>query len=231
MRRLSIVFLFLLATVPVFAQQEYVGRFDVSSGFSYLAEPKINLAERGVNLQGGVNVTRWLTLGADWNYWWGHSTIFPNQLTTANQQALGQGLQQFWTANPQFFGQPVFVPFDSNTWSFAAGPQLNIRKFSKVTLFVRPVVGVMHEVVTLKPTNESSTFATGALLGNTNKKADTTTFYGFGGGFDLKFSKHVALRAQSDFVHVFLFEGTLKDSRNASRVSIGPAFNWGGNVK
>lgn len=224
MRRFLICAFLLLASVCAVAQ-EYVGRYDLSSGFSYLAEPKMNLAERGVNLQGGVNVRRWLTLGADWNYFWGHSTLLPKELTIANQQKLAPLLGAF----PP--GTVLAVPFDSNTWSFAAGPQLNIRKFNKVTFFVRPVLGVMHETVRVKPNSVIGTLAVQGLLGATDKKDDTATFYGFGGGFDINFSKHVALRAQSDFVHVFLFEGTLKDARNASRVSIGPAFHWGGNVK
>ncbi len=222
MRRLIVLLFMIFVSLAAVAQQDYVGRFDVTGGFSYLAEPKLNLAERGLNGQAGINVTRWLALGADYNYFWGHSTLYPSQLTTDKQLALAPLLA---------LGQPIFVPFDSNTWTFAAGPQLNYRHFKSVTLFVRPVLGVMHEQVTLKPTNLASTLAVTGLLGATNKKDDTATFYGFGGGFDLNLTKHFRIRAQSDFVHVFLFKGTLASSRNAARVSIGPAFSFGGNVK
>lgn len=225
MRRLIVVLFVLFVSISALAQQEYVGRFDATSGFSYLAEPKLNLAERGVNFQGGVNIRRWLALGADYNYFWGHSTLNPSSLALDKQQALAP-------LALLFPGQPIFVPFDSNTWTFAAGPQLNYRHFKSVTLFARPVLGVMHEQVTLKPTTPVATFAVAGLLGpGINKKDDTATFYGFGGGIDFNLTKHFAIRTQADYVHVFLFEGTLASARNAARVSIGPAFHFGGNVK
>ena len=48
---------------------------------------------------------------------------------------------------------------------------------------------------------------------------DTTYFYGFGGGADFNATKHVHLRADVEFVHVYLFSGILKDSRQ--RASFG----------
>jgi hypothetical protein len=64
----------------------------------------------------------------------------------------------------------------------------------------------------------------------TTAPADTTYFYGLGGGAELNASKHVHLRADVEFVHVFLFSGLLADSRNSVRLSIGPSFSFGKNV-
>ena len=71
-----------------FAQQEYVSRYDAFAGFSYLNSPTLNLAERGFNAEFGVNVTRWLALGADYSIFTGHSAIRPQDLTPALQLQL-----------------------------------------------------------------------------------------------------------------------------------------------
>jgi hypothetical protein len=70
-----------------------------------------------------------------------------------------------------------------------------------------------------------------AQLAPAGKKQDWTIFYGFGGGADLLFSKHVALRVQADLVRDHLFNDILKDSRGTVRFSIGPCFNFGRNIK
>jgi hypothetical protein len=52
-----------------------------------------------------------------------------------------------------------------------------------------------------------------------------------GGGVEFNATKHVHLRADAEFVHVFLFSDLLANSRNSVRVSLGPTFNFGKNVK
>lgn len=64
-------------------------------------------------------------------------------------------------------------------------------------------------------------------------KTDNTPFYGFGGGADFIFSKHVALRVQSNLVYDHLdhlFDDLLKDGRWTVRFSAGPCFNFGKNI-
>ena len=69
-----------------------------------------------------------------------------------------------------------------------------------------------------------------AELAPSGKKTDWTGFYGFGGGFDILFSKHFGLRTQADLVYDHLFNDVLKDGRMTVRFSVGPCFNFGGNI-
>ncbi|HUI41974.1 MAG TPA: hypothetical protein VL523_08400, partial [Terriglobia bacterium] len=98
------------------------------------------------------------------------------------------------------------------------------------TLFLRPDLGAIHEVATPMP---GDPIAKGivAQLAPSGKKTDWTPFYGFGGGVDFLFSKHVGLRVQSDLVYDHLFNDLLKDGRLTVRFSVGPIFNFGKNIK
>jgi Outer membrane protein beta-barrel domain len=217
MRRVILLLGCFLFSLAAFGQQDYVPRYEAFGGFSYLNSPKLNLAERGFNGSFGVNVNRWFTLGGDYSIFTGHSDIFPQDLTTAIQ------LQLAAVVPP---GVPVFLPFDSTTYTFAAGPQFALRKFKWVTLFARPGLGGLHETATLKP-NTPLTALLVAQLVPTGKKSDLELFYGVGGGFEINASKHVGLQATFDFVHVNLFQNFLNSSRNSLRISVGPTFRFG----
>jgi hypothetical protein len=221
MRRAVFCVVVLAVTSAAFAQQEYVSRYDTFAGFSYLNSPTLNLAERGFNVEAGVNATRWLALGADYSYFTGHSTLFPQDLTTALQLQLA-------TLVPP--GVPVSVPFDSITYTFTAGPQFNYRGMKWVTLFARPAIGGMHERATLKPQDPFTTALVAQLVPK-GHKSDLEPFFGVGGGFDLNASRQVGIRVAFDYVHVNLFDGFLKESRNSLRISVGPTFRFGRNVE
>ncbi len=109
-----------------------------------------------------------------------------------------------------------------------------------MTFFGHPSIGAIHEYITLK-SHDAFTYqiVIPALLGqlpgttpvlHTLKPNDTTYFYGLGGGAEYNASKHFHVRADVEFVHVFLFSDLLKDSRNSVRLSVGPTFNFGKNV-
>ncbi len=217
------LFLFSISTA-LFAQQDYVRRYDAFTGFSYLASPKMNLYQRGFNGEFGVNVTRWLALGADYSVLNGSSSILPSELDPKIQA----GLAPYAPLLPP--GYTLYVPFSATTSTYSAGPQINFRQWRPVTFFVRPALGAIHENVTANPKDPIQTAVVGALVPGGTKK-DTTYFYGVGGGFDINASRHVALRVGVDFVHTFLFEGFLAESRNSVRISVGPTFRWGKNVQ
>lgn len=225
----SLLCFVLLFSLGAFAQQSYVPRYDAFTGFSYLHSPKINLAGRGFNGELGVNVRRWLALGGDFSVFGGHTSLFPNELTPQLQQQLLGMLSQLppGTIPP---GYVLRVPIDTATYTYSAGPQVNFRHFEKVTIFVRPALGAMHEAVTARPEDPIQTAIVSALTTN-GKKSDTVVFYGVGGGFDINATKHVGLRLGLDFVHTNLFEGFLAEGRNSVRMSIGPTWRWGKNVE
>ncbi len=229
-RRLLLCLVALAAfAVPSFAQQDYVGLFDVYSGFTYLDSPSVNLAQRGYHLQVGVNPKTWYALGFDYSISTGHSAIDVGELTTSLQQQLGAQFARLVAARIIPPTYQLVVPFDSRTQTFAAGPQLEIRHFSAVTLFVRPSIGAIHEVATLHAVDPVSAGIV-TQLAPSGKKSDWTPFYGFGGGADLNVSRHFSVRLQADFVHNHLFSDVLRESRNTVRLSIGPAFHFGRNI-
>ena len=223
-------FTLLFAATPVLAQQQYVSRYNIYSGYTFLDSPHVSLFENGYHFQVGVNPKTWYALGFDYSISEGSLTLTPNLLTASWQQQLTALLQQLAAAGQLPAGYVVAVPSNSLTQTFAAGPQLSYRHFSKITLFVRPSVGAIHEVATPQPTDAISKLIVQALA-PAGKKIDTTIFYGFGGGADFIVSKHIALRVQADLVYDHLFSDVLQDGRFTTRFSVGPCFNFGKNIK
>jgi hypothetical protein len=202
-------------------QQEYVTRFDMFTGYTFLDSPAISLFENGFHYQAGVRATTWVSMGFDYSISSGTLTLTPNLLTTQIQQEL--------TTIPFPPGYNLSIPVHSRTQTITGGPQFAYRHFSKVTLFIRPSIGAILEKATPKPSDPIST-AIVQTLAPSGTKSDTTIFYGFGGGADLIFSKHVALRVQSDLVWDHLFSDLLQNGRWTVRFSVGPCFNFGKNI-
>jgi opacity protein-like surface antigen len=235
MKKLLLVALLLSLSVCAFAQQDYVGRYDAFAGFSYLRSPKLDLQQRGFNTQVGVNVKRWLALGFDYSIQNGHAALVTSDLKPNVQTGLNELVAGYTSAGVLPSGYVLWAPFNATTQTFTAGPQLAYRHFKKVTVFAHPSIGAIHEYITVKSHDGftqnvvlPALLSTGTL--KTLRPNDTTYFYGFGGGAEYNFTKHLHLRADVEFVHVFLFSDLLKDSRNSVRLSVGPTFNFGKNV-
>ena len=221
MKTLSLFIAFTCLSAFAFAQQDYVPRYDAFTGFSYLNSPKLNLAERGFDGEFGINLNRWLAIGGDYSIFTGHSDIHATDLKPAFQAQLVPLLP--------LLGPNPAVPFDSTTYTFTFGPQINFRQMKWITLFVRPAIGGMHETATLKPNTPILALVT-AQLAPSGKKTDLKPFYGIGGGFDFNATKHIGIRVAADFVHVNLFDDLLKEGRNSLRLAVGPTFKFGRNV-
>jgi hypothetical protein len=244
MKKLFVAVLLFTLSACAFAQLDYVGRYDVFAGFSYLDSPKIKLGQKGFNTQIGYNARRWLALGFDYSTQNGQGTLVPSDLKPAYATQVDGLIQEGQAGLLTEFGVPTlpsnysaYVPFSATTQTFTAGPQLAWRHFKKITLFAHPSIGAIHEHINLDPHDAFTAFVagpTGALVASgilkTTHPSDTTYFYGLGGGGDYNLTKHVHLRADVEFVHVFLFSGLLADSRNSVRLSVGPSFNFGKNV-
>jgi hypothetical protein len=219
----------LLAASPVASQQTYVSQFDLFTGYAFLDSPHINLFENGFQAQFGYRPKPWYSLGFDYSHSTGDLVLTPNLLPTALQQQLSGELGQMIAAHLIPASYALAVSTHSTTQTFAVGPQLAYRHFSHLTLFARPSLGAIHEVAVPHPADAVAT-AVAAQLAPTGKKTDWTGFYGFGGGFDILFSKHVGLRTQADLVYDHLFNDLLADGRWTVRFSIGPCFNFGRNI-
>lgn len=229
--RIIVLFVFLLfCVVSAFPQQDYVGRFDVYGGYSFLSTPKLNLFERGFHTQEGVNLNKWLSLGFDFSVFDGHSSLFPNMLNSATQAKAGAALAAMIGAGLVPPTYNLYVPYDVRTYTFAGGPQLNYRHFKLVTFFIHPSLGAMHQDTTAKPVDAVQTAIVAGLLGASGKTSDTVVFYGIGGGIDLNVHKNVSFKLHTDFVHTKLYSGILNGGENDVRFSVGPVFHFGKNV-
>lgn len=233
MRIRTVLFLAILLSVlevpRARAQQEYVTRFDAFTGYTFLDSPGIGLFENGFHFQAGVRPKTWYSLGFDYSIAAGDLTLRANELTTPLQQQLGAQLAQLAAAGLLPPGFTLAVPTHSRTQTFAAGPQLSYRHFSKVTLFVRPSFGAIHEVATPHPRDPISA-AIARQLAPSGQVTDWTWFGGFGGGFDYLFTRHLGVRVQSDLVWNHLFNDLLQNGRWTVRFSVGPCFNFGKNI-
>lgn len=216
MRWLLSFVLGLLLCLPTFAQQTHVNRHDAFTGFSYMISPARNLTERGFNGEYGVNVRRWLALGGDFSVIKGAGTIPVGHTVFA----------------PLLAGLPATlvpgVPFKSTTYTFAAGPQFNLRKWEKLTLFARPGLGGIHEIADLNLAPLAPLPLLGITIPAVNPhQADTAVFFGLGGGFDLNVTRPIAIRFTADWVNTHLFTSLLTSRQNYVRFSVGPTFRWG----
>jgi hypothetical protein len=227
---LGIIF---LLSLPLSGQQSYVTRFDVYGGYGFLDSPKVNLFEQGFAAQIGFRPKTWLSLGFDYTFAKGNLTLTPDQLLPALQTQLQAGIVAGVTHGLLPANYPystLSVPVQSSTHTFAVGPELVYRHFTRTTIFVRPVyAGIIRETATPQPQDAVVKALVSGLITGPNKK-DHVLFFGFGGGFDINFGHHFAWRTQADLVRDHLFNDLLKDARFTVRFSCGPAFNFGKNI-
>lgn len=226
---LVLLFVILLSSQSVFSQQTYVSKYDAYVGYAYFNSPKIGLAEKGVHIQVGMNPRTWTSVGFDYSRATGDLVLKPDMLLDSLRTALGAQLAALAAAGRLPAGYTLQVPTASVTQTFAAGPQLSIRHWKPITIFLRPSLGVILETATPHPADPIATGIV-AQLSPSGKKDDWVPFYGVGGGFDINLSQHFSVRIQADFVRDHLFDDLLKEARNTIRFSIGPSFHFGKNI-
>ena len=172
-----------------------------------------------------MNVRSWLTLGGDFSYGSGSTSLLPNDLNAATQAKLAPYLPVF-----QKLGIPLAVPYNSSTYTYEAGPQFNYRGMKHFTFFVRPALGALHASITAKPNNPAIQQIVVGLLGSNPSKSDTVLFYGFGGGITWEIKPQFGIRVASDFVHYDMFSNILNGGRNTVRFTVGTKFGFGKNI-
>ena len=223
----------ILSSLTCFSQQTDIPQFSTFVAYSYYATPSLNLAQRGIDADFGVNVRPWLTLGFDFSYGDGGSTLFPNHLSRSVQAQLAPILP---TLPPGFV---LAVPFSAQDYTYEGGPQFNYRHFKNFTLFARPALGAIHVAFKTEPQACGQpqlgcqiilTQILNQLVGPSLSKSDTVVFYGFGGGVTWEATRHVGVRVATDFVHENFFSGLLDGGRNSYRVTVGTKFSFGKNI-
>jgi hypothetical protein len=208
--------------LPALAQQTDINRYTLFTGFDYMISPARNLTERGFETDFGVTVKPWLGLGGDFGALVsGAGTI--NGSETVYAPAIN-------TIAPitHIPASAINVAFKSTTYTFAAGPQIYIRKWEKVTFFARPGFGGIHEKADITfPIQLGPLFQALQIAPPSAHQTDTTYFVGLGGGFDLNVSRKIGLRFATDWVNTHLFSNLLTPRQNYIRFSVGPTFRWG----
>ena len=210
-----ILTLAVLFCLPVAAQND-INRYTLFTGFDYMVSPARNLTERGFETDFGVTAKPWLGLGVDFGILTGAGTI------TGTETVYAPVVSPFVNPNR------IHVPFNSTTYTFAAGPQFYIRKWKSVTFLIRPGLGGMHERADITfPVSLAPLFQLLQIQAPNAHQTDTRLFFGMGGGFDLNVSRTVGVRFAADWVNTHLFSNLLTPRQNYVRLSIGPTFRWG----
>jgi hypothetical protein len=214
------------------AQQEYVGRYNIYTGFSDLNSPGLNsLNQVGFHLQAGTNVNRWLASGFDYSVQSGDTSLTANLATPQLQGELTALAIQFEQAGLIPPGYIFNLPIHAFTQTFTAGIQLEYRHLSHVTLFIRPSLSAFRITATPHPNPQDPYAVTVSnILAPGGSLTDWTGAYGVGGGATFSFTRHVGARAQLDAVWNHPFNSILGNGFWSYRYSVGPAFNFGANV-
>lgn len=214
------------------AQQTYVGRYSIYTGFSDLDTPGLNsLNQVGFNLQAGANVTRWLAGGFDYSLQTGDTSLTSNLATAALQAQLGALAVQFVQAGLIPPTYTLRLPLHAVTETATAGVQLEYRHFSRGTLFIRPSLSALHITATPHP-NPQDPYATTVtkVLAPDGSLSDWTGAYGAGGGGDINLTRHFGVRAQLDAIWNHPFSNILANGYWSYRWSVGPSVHFGPNV-
>jgi hypothetical protein len=213
--------LVLFVSVSCRAQQGYVGKYDAFVGFSDINAPYVNnLNQAGFAFQGGVANNRWLATGFDYSKQSGTGPFTAGLLPSNLQQALGAELPPGYTLR---------IRTDVTIQTFAAGPQLTLRHFAGTTILLHPALGAFHITATLHPGDPIATAVVSQLVPS-GKKGDWTGGYGIGGGTDLRLSKHLSARMQTDILWAHPVNDLLGNGGWIYRFSVGPGFHFGPNI-
>ena len=225
----ALAVLFAFPGTNAHAQQSYVSRYDAYAGFADINSPMLGLNEHGFHLQAGMNMRRWLSVGADYSEGTGPQVLPPDLLPAALQATVNGAQAQYIALGYLPANYHLAVPTDAATQTFAFGPQLVDRHYSKLTLFIRPSLGALRERAV---PHAQDAFQTVIVVGlaPAGFKLDWTGFYGVGGGAEVAVSKHIGIRGQFDFVYNHPFNDIIADGRWTYRYSVGPSFHFGRNV-
>ncbi|MGA7157246.1 MAG: hypothetical protein WBY53_10380 [Acidobacteriaceae bacterium] len=234
------LFVFLTQIPAAFAQQQYVGRYDLYTGFSDLYTPALNkINQKGFHLQAGINNNRWLSTGFDYSVQTGNTSLVPSFASPAIIAGITQ-LYELYALSEGTEGLPptyaVDVPLSATTQTFTAGSQLNYRHFSKMTLFIRPSLAAFRLAATAHPRPDTpdlivvGALEEGNVLQPNGTITDWTGAYGVGGGADFAINKHVGIRVQLDAAWNHPFNYVTANGGWSYRYSVGPSFHFGRNI-
>ncbi len=231
-RILFLIALLIQSAAICCAQQDYVGRYNIYTGFSDLSTPGLNsLNQIGFHLQAAVSPNRLIGTGFDYSVQTGDTSLTTNLATPKLQAQLAALAAQFAQAGLLPAGYTLNIPLHALTHTFTIGAQLEYRHFEYATLFLRPSLSAFRITATPHPNPQDLFAATVSnVLAPNGSLTDWTGAYGVGGGADLKLTQHVWARTQLDAVWNHPFNSILANGYWSYRFSVGPTFKFGPNV-
>jgi hypothetical protein len=214
------------------AQQDYVGRYNIYTGFSDLSSPGLNsLNQIGFHLQAAISPSRLIGTGFDYSVQSGDTSLTTNLATPQLQAQLAALAAQFAQAGLLPPGYTFDLPLHAFTQTFTIGAQLENRHFEYATLFIRPSLSAFRIQATPHPSPQDLFAVTvSKSLAPNGYLTDWTGAYGVGGGVDLRMSEHVWARTQLDAVWNHPFNSILANGFWSYRFSIGPTFKFGPSI-
>jgi hypothetical protein len=208
--------------------QDYIGRYDIYTGYMYLSSPLLNLGESGFNTQIGMQPAKWYSLGFDFSAGTGDTALIPSMLKSSLRQQIAAQLAPLKTAGLLPANYEPSVPMQSRSQTYATGPKINFRHFRAVTVFFNPDLGAIHETAVPHATDPIGRVLV-ENLAPSGIETDWTYFYGIGAGVNINATRHVLLKVHVDFVRDHLFSGFL-NWQSTLRFSLGPVFQFGRNI-
>ena len=210
--------LLLLTGTTCFAQRDYLSKYSSYVGFSNINAPFVNnLNQPGLGAQFGMVHNRWVESGLDYSVQNGTGPLTADLLTNRLQAGLAAALPPGYTLR---------LPMNVNIQTFAGGPQLTYRRFARAPIFIHPVITALRIAATPRPKDPIQAAIARALVPS-GKKVDITPGFGFGGGTDLRISKHLSLRMQMDGAWSHPVDDILGHGGWILRAGVGPAFHFG----
>lgn len=213
--------LVLLTGTICFAQRGYVSKYDMYVGFSNINAPFVNnLNQPGIGVQFAMVHNRWLESGLDYSVQSGTGPLTADLLTKSLQMGLAAALPP---------GYSLRLRTDVNIQTFAGGTQLTYRRFARAPIFFHPVLTALRIEATPRPKDPIQAAIAHALVPS-GKKIDLTPGFGFGGGTDLRISKHLSARMQMDGAWSHPMNDILGNGGWIIRAGVGPAFHFGRDI-
>ncbi len=124
----------------------------------------------------------------------------------------GSGRISFASCNPTCATVTQDYQFKTGVYNFLGGPELKVRNSTRFTPLVYALAGVAHT---------SATFTTsGPTLNLSLKNSDNSFAMALGGGFDIRATKRLSVRATMDYNPVFVNDSST-GRRDLARISLG----------